>query len=143
MNADFWSCESDWRSPNSKSMKTPISLLLGSALAATGLAADTTFYIGTYTKPGKSKGVYVSKLNTDTGKLGPVELAGEAKSPSFVALSPGNNFLYASIEAGGGAVQAFAVKPDGKLTALNQQSTGVMARVTCGSMPRETMCSPR
>jgi 6-phosphogluconolactonase len=105
-------------------MKTFLHILLGCAVTATGLAADATFYIGTYTKPGKSKGVYVSKLNTDTGKLGPVELAGEARSPSFVALSPGNKFLYASIEAGGGAVQAFAVKPDGKLTALNQQSTG-------------------
>ena len=74
-------------------MKTFLHILLSCAVTATRLAADATFYIGTYTKPGKSKGVYVSKLNTDTGKLGPVELAGEAKSPSFVALSPGNKFL--------------------------------------------------
>ena len=105
-------------------MKTLLCTFLVCALAATAFSADTPFYIGTYTKPGKSQGVYVSKLNTDTGKLGPVELAGEAKSPSFLALSPGNKFLYASIEAGGGAVQAFAVRPDGKLTALNQQGTG-------------------
>jgi 6-phosphogluconolactonase len=105
-------------------MKTLLCLVLGATLSATGLAADATFYIGTYTKPGKSKGIYVSKLNTDTGKLGPVELAGEAKSPSFLALSPDGTHLYAAIEAGGGAVAAFSVKPDGKLTALNEQSAG-------------------
>src|SRR5260221_7988869 len=105
-------------------MKRFLPLVLLVSLATAGLAADATFYIGTYTKAGKSKGVYVGKLDNATGQLGPVGLAGEAKSPSFVALSPDGKFLYAAIEAGGGAVAAFAVGAGGKLMPLNQQSTG-------------------
>ena len=99
-------------------------MLLSLASAAASFAADALFYIGTYTKPGKSQGVYVSKLDTATGKLGAVELAAEVPSPSYVALSPDGKFLYAAIESGGGAVAAFAVRDGGKLAKLNQQATG-------------------
>jgi 6-phosphogluconolactonase len=105
-------------------MKSVLPILLAAALPCTALCADVTFYIGTYTKPGKSEGVYVSKLDTDTGKLGPVELAGKAPSPSFVALSPDGKYLYAAVESGKGALAAFAVGAGGKLTALNEQPAG-------------------
>ena len=105
-------------------MNPLISLTLAAAMTTSSLAADATFYLGTYTKSGKSKGIYIGKLDTDSGKLGVVELAGEAKSPSFVALSPNQKFLYASIEDGGGSVGAFAVGADGKLTKLNVQPSG-------------------
>ena len=105
-------------------MKLLPSIFLSVALTVSALCGDATFYIGTYTKPGKSEGVYVSKLDTDTGKLGPVELAGKAASPSFVALSPDGKYLYAAIEDGGGAVAAFGVGAGGKLTSLNQQPAG-------------------
>ena len=105
-------------------MKSALPILLAVMLPATALCADATFYIGTYTKPGKSEGVYVSRLDTGTGKLGAVELAGKAASPSFVALSPDGKHLYAAIEDGGGSVGAFAVGAGGKLTALNQQPAG-------------------
>ncbi len=105
-------------------MKFLLPIILSAALPAAALSADATFYIGTYTKPGKSEGVYVSKLDTDTGKLGAVELAGKAASPSYVALSPDGKFLYAAVESGSGAVAAFAVGAGGKLTALNQQPAG-------------------
>lgn len=109
---------------NSPPMNSLLPLTLTIAMAASSFAADGTFYLGTYTKSGKSKGIYVGKLDTETGKLGPVELAGEAKSPSFVALSPNQKFLYASIEDGGGSVGAFAVGADGKLKALNTLPSG-------------------
>ncbi len=99
-------------------------LPLFALMASTSLAADATFYLGTYTKPGKSQGIYVGTINTETGKLGPLKLAAEAKSPSFVALSPNGKNLYACAEAGGGAVAAFAVQPDGTLQPLNQGDTG-------------------
>ena len=105
-------------------MKHLLPTLLTAMLPCTALCADATFYIGTYTKPGKSEGVYVSKLDTDTGKLGPVELAGKAASPSYLALSPDGKFLYASVESGKGSVAAFAVGAGGKLTALNEQPAG-------------------
>lgn len=99
-------------------------LLLTMLATASARAAEATFYLGTYTKPGKSQGIYVGTLDTDTGKLGPVKLAAEAKSPSFVALSPDGKFLYAAGEAGGGKVLAFACQPDGTLQALNSGDTG-------------------
>ncbi len=99
-------------------------ILAATAMTASTFAADAAFYLGTYTKSGKSKGIYVGKLNTETGKLGPVELAGEAKSPSFVAISPNGRNLYASLEDGGGSVGAFTVEPDGRLKSLNVQPSG-------------------
>lgn len=90
----------------------------------TATAAEITFYLGTYTKPGKSQGIYVGKLDTATGRLSPIALAAEAKSPSFVALSPDGRFLYAAMESGGGSVGAFSVGADGKLNPLNEQPSG-------------------
>ena len=105
-------------------MKRLLPFPMLAALATAAFAADATFYLGTYTKPGQSQGIYVGKLDTATGKLGPLELAAEAKSPSFVALAPGGKFLYAVAEAGGGGLAAFSVGAGGKLTKLNEQPTG-------------------
>src|SRR5262245_43113440 len=80
-------------------------------------------YIGTYT--GKnSKGVYRCDLDLATGKLSEPVLAGETPSPSFVAIHPSGNFLYAVNESGKGSVTAFAIDPKtGDLKELNQQSS--------------------
>jgi 6-phosphogluconolactonase len=87
-------------------------------------------YIGTYTS-GKSKGIYSAQFDTASGKLGALELAAETKNPSFLALHPNGRFLYAVSEMDntggkpGGAVAAFTVDAKtGKLTPLNQQSSG-------------------
>lgn len=83
-------------------------------------------YFGTYTS-GKSKGIYVSRFDTASGKLSAPELAAETTNPSFVAIHPSHRFLYAVGELSGkkgGAVSAFAIDPQsGKLTLLNQQSS--------------------
>lgn len=106
-------------------MKLLIPLLFSAMLSAAAHAADARFYLGTYTnKDGKSKGVYVGTLDTETGKLGPVKLAGEAKSPSFVALSPNGKYLYACAEGSSGTVIAFSVNADGTLQKLNEGDTG-------------------
>lgn len=99
-------------------------ILAAAMLIHSASADEATFYLGTYTKPGKSEGIYVGKLDTATGKLGPIALAGTAKNPSFLALAPDGRSLYAAMESGGGAVGAFAVGADGKLTALNEQPSG-------------------
>src|SRR4051812_13310152 len=104
-------------------MKLFVPLLFSLVLAAAAHAADATFYLGTYTKPGKSQGVYLGTINTETGKLGPLKLAGEAKDPSFVALSPNGKNLYASLESSA-AVAAFSVNADGTLQSLNKGDTG-------------------
>ncbi len=94
--------------------------LLGSFCAA----ADTAeFYIGTYTKPGGSLGIYRGTIDLKSGALSAPVLAGEAKSPSFLAVHPNGKFLYAAIESGGGMVGAFAIGKDGSLRHLNDEST--------------------
>jgi 6-phosphogluconolactonase len=86
-------------------------------------------FVGTYTD-GKSKGIYRLEMDSATGKLSEAELAAETPSPSFLAIRPGNHFLYAVAEAGergkpAGAVAAFALDPkSGQLTALNRDSSG-------------------
>jgi 6-phosphogluconolactonase len=102
-----------------------LSLLLSiaSMLTLPVLAAEFPFYIGTYTKPNGSQGIYHGKLNSETGEAKIIGLAAEAKSPSFLAIHPNGKFVYAAIEAGGGAVGAFAVQPDGTLKKLNEESS--------------------
>jgi 6-phosphogluconolactonase len=87
-------------------------------------------YIGTYTGA-KSKGIYVSDFDPETGKLGAPELAARTGSPSFLALHPNHCFLYVVDENGNvggkmsGAVRAFRIDPaTGGLTLLNDQPSG-------------------
>lgn len=87
-------------------------------------------YFGTYTGA-KSKGIYFSRFDSVTGKLGSPELAAETKSPSFLAVHPNQHFLYAVGEATTlkgsrcGGVSAFALdQRTGKLSFLNQRPSG-------------------
>ena len=49
--------------------------------------------IGTYTK-GKSEGIYVYKMNTETGDVVAVSKA-TASNPSYLDVSPDEKFVYA------------------------------------------------
>ncbi len=87
-------------------------------------ASEISFYIGTYTGPGKADGILFSRLNTETGALAPAELAVAATNPSFLAVSPNGKTLYAALENKPSAVAAaFRIEPDGKLILINEQST--------------------
>lgn len=93
-------------------------------------AAELLVYFGTYTG-NESKGIYLSRLDVESGKITPPELAAETKNPSFLALHPSGKFLYSVGEISeigpkkSGAVNAFAIDAkSGKLTALNQQESG-------------------
>ncbi len=86
-------------------------------------------YFGTYTnKKDGSKGIQRSKLDVKTGKLSEPELAAEMGSPSFLAIHPNKQFLYAVGEGNdkeGGPVAAFAIdQKSGKLTKLNEAKSG-------------------
>ena len=100
------------------------------AWACSAVADECLVYFGTYTGP-KSKGVYFSKLDQDSGALSSPELAAETKSPSFLAIHPNGKFLYAVGEVadfGGkkaGSISAFSIdRKTGKLAPLNQQTSG-------------------
>lgn len=117
--------------------------LLGSAaatfLAQRALAAGKQYlvYWGTYTTTvsrfanGESKGIYVSRFNSETGKLTAPELAIETKSPSYLAIHPSGRFLYAVNELGAadtetspGYITAFSIDhKTGKLKELNRSSS--------------------
>lgn len=101
------------------------------AQAPSAGAREFLVYVGTYTSPEKSKGIYVLRMNPATGELSAPQVAAEAANPSFLALHPGRLRLYAVGEMADfqgektGAVSAFAIDPaSGKLTMINQQPSG-------------------
>lgn len=102
-------------------------LLLTLLLPMTTLAAEIPFYIGTYTNTPDpataSRGIYRSTLNTETGALSAPVLAAETDSPSYLALTRDQKFLYAVNEPKH-TVTAFRVESNGLLTRLNSQPTG-------------------
>lgn len=102
-------------------------LLLGAGvfLSLSAFAAPERFYLGTYTTHSASQGIYTGTFDPDAGKLGPLVLAVKAPNPSFLALSPGGQFIYAALENGGpGSVAAYAVQLDNSLKSLNRQPSG-------------------
>ena len=103
-------------------MKFHLCLLFLAAQAVLG--DQVRFYVGTYTDKSPSQGVYTGLLNTETGKLGPLELAVAAPSPNFLALAPGEKPLYAVVATNGGSIAAFRVQPSGKLDWLNSLPSG-------------------
>lgn len=95
-------------------------------------------YVGTYTKGGpdprgRADGIYVYRLDPETGELSFVSATEDVPNPSFLSIHPDRTTLYAANEVTeldgheGGAVSAFAIDWDsGSLTFLNrQQSHGV------------------
>lgn len=86
-------------------------------------------YFGTYTGSG-SEGIYVAELH-DIGKLSEPRLAARISNPSFLAVHPSRQWLYAVSEVEttdgkkGGGVTAFLINQStGTLTKINSQATG-------------------
>jgi 6-phosphogluconolactonase len=97
-------------------------------------ATDALMFIGTYTRDGRSHGIYSLRLDPATGALTAPALAAEAQNPTFLALHPDRRHLYACGELRGtkekplGGVSAFAIDAAaGTLAFLNQQPTGAGA----------------
>jgi 6-phosphogluconolactonase len=97
---------------------------LALVLAFSGAADGRTLvYFGTYTD-GRSKGIYVSVLDTASGRLSAPELAVETVNPSFLAVHPTGRFLFSVNEVEAGSVSAFAIDAStGRLTLLDQSSS--------------------
>jgi 6-phosphogluconolactonase len=84
------------------------------------LANDCFVYFGTFTDTA-SRGIYVSRLNMDSGNVSSPELAVAAESPNYLAVSPDGHFLFAVTRADGndpGSVASFSI--DGKTGALRR-----------------------
>lgn len=86
-------------------------------------------YIGTY-GDAKHEAIWLLDLDRATGKLSKVGGTAGIQNPSFLAIHPNKQFLYAVCEVAEidgkrtGAVAGFAIQPDGSLKALNRQLSG-------------------
>jgi 6-phosphogluconolactonase len=95
-------------------------------------AEEFHVYVGTYTGA-DSKGIYLSRFDSESGALAPAKLVAEMKNASFLAIHPDGNFLYACSETGdhkdedraSGAIHAFRIdRASGELVALNSVLSG-------------------
>jgi 6-phosphogluconolactonase len=57
---------------------------------------DRLVYVGTYTHKGTSEGTYIYRLDMTTGVLTSAGVGGGASNPSFLALDPQHQYLYAA-----------------------------------------------
>lgn len=96
------------------------------AVADDSQSADTWVYVGAYTN-GKSKGIQLLRMDS-AGTLTNLGLAAPVTNPTFLAIHPNRQFLYAVGETNqfagqkSGSVSAFAIDhATGRLTLLNQQ----------------------
>ena len=108
-------------------MKLFSSLMILSSIslaASSASAAEESFYVGTYTTPHGSKGIYHYSLNTETGAVKDEGLVATLANPTFLAIRPDGKFLYSVAEVRKGAIAAFAIEADGKLKPLNEQTSG-------------------
>lgn len=101
-----------------------ILLFIGSGL----IAQSPLIYVGTFSQRG-SEGIYVYEFAEDQLTL--KQTLQVQESPSFLALHPKGNFLYAANRSGvdpgnpkHGSVSAFQIAADGKLTLLNEVTSG-------------------
>src|SRR5580698_5082372 len=80
--------------------------------------------IGTYTK-GKSKGIYVYRFYSETGKLAYLNEIDDVSNPSYLCVTDDEKFVYAVNENGkNGEVSSFTFDPkQGKLVFINKQSS--------------------
>jgi 6-phosphogluconolactonase len=90
---------------------------------------DTSYnlLIGTYTKAGKSDGIYVYEFNSETGKSTYRAEAAGIKNPSFLTVSEDRKHVYSvnEIGAGNGGVSAFSFDAGtGKLDYINSIGSG-------------------
>ena len=87
-------------------------------------AQKLNLLVGTYTRAGKSEGIYVYEFDTKTGKVSYKNKATGIDNPSYLAISDNQRFVYAVSEAGPGkgAVSAFSFdSKSGNLAFLNKQ----------------------
>ena len=102
--------------------------IFGSASEASK-TKEMLVYIGTYTSgKSKSEGIYVYKLNLDSGELNLYKTVKNVVEPSYLTIDKDKKYLYAvneTVEYEGkksGAVSAFAINQEtGDLSFLNKQ----------------------
>ena len=72
---------------------------------------DALLYVGTYTDDHRSDGIYLVRMDRRSGQLVSLGSVNAGPNPSFLALHPRANVLYAVNEIDNGAVAALAIAP--------------------------------
>ncbi|WP_297089763.1 lactonase family protein [uncultured Draconibacterium sp.] len=84
------------------------------------------FYVGTFTTEG-AEGIYYCSLNSQSGEISLENTFKGVDNPSFLRLSPQNDFLYVvtratpQVEPSGGFISAYQVGEKGELHFINKQ----------------------
>ncbi|HEY1787541.1 MAG TPA: lactonase family protein [Verrucomicrobiae bacterium] len=89
-------------------------------------AKDCFVYFGTFTD-NSSRGIYISHLDINSGKLSTPELAASVDSPNYLAVSPDSHFLFAATRGDNqpGSIVSFAIdRKTGGLRRLDMGSSG-------------------
>lgn len=112
--------------------RTASALFLPATLATTVLRAAgprSVAYVGTYTPNGG--GIYLFDMDRSTGALSQLQVVGDIRNPTWLALNPARTRLYAISEidnfggAHDGAVVSYAIDPEScRLTRLNAVHSG-------------------
>jgi 6-phosphogluconolactonase len=104
-------------------MKTTATIFFMIALACFASGAEPLrFFIGTYTAPNGSKGIYTGQFDPERGTLTEPTLAAECNNPAFLAVHPTKPYLYAVGESQKGMLLAFQYnKHDGQLTPIDEK----------------------
>ncbi|MCA8999798.1 MAG: lactonase family protein [Planctomycetaceae bacterium] len=118
-----------------KSLKSLICGLFSLCLLNGNIVMSETVrvYVGTYTRNGKSEGIYQFDLDAKTGQPSAPRAVARVTNPSFVAFDPKHQYLYSVAEVSdfpgadgpAGGVAAFRIDPkSGDLSPLNEQLSG-------------------
>ena len=98
-------------------------------MPSTSTDSQHLMYVGTYTRE-TSAGIYAYRFDSESGTFEEVGLVAEMREPSFLALHPTEQYLYAVSETddfnedGSGSVVAFGVSQrSGALSKLNEVSS--------------------
>jgi 6-phosphogluconolactonase len=115
-------------------MKTTFTIVVSAALiVACTLASGAEplrFFVGTYTCPNGSRGIYTSKFDAERGTLEEPTLVAECNNPAFLTLHPSKPFLYAVTETPKGMLLAYQYdKQNGLLTLLDEKEA--LGQITC------------
>ena len=86
-------------------------------------AEPLRFFVGTYTSPDGSRGIYTGQFDAERGMLEEPTLAAECGNPAFLAVHPSKPLLYAVGETQQGRLRAFQYdKKNGKLTPIEDKA---------------------
>lgn len=86
------------------------------------MASSHLIFLGTYTRNG-SKGIYVVRLNGETGALSAPAVAAESPDPAWITLSPDKKFLYAIHPSTAQAIGFSVDGAKGTLTRLHAEAS--------------------